>query len=160
VARFATTNDPITAERIAKDCLILPSSGADLETVAKMVDTAMAAGTNHWAWTYFQFAKGLAEYRQGHFAGVVEWTQKALRAPGNASRDAEAWLVLAMAQYQLKQPEEARGALAKGIKIVETKLPKLDTSDLGADWRDWIITHALLREARALIEDQPAPARP
>jgi hypothetical protein len=67
-------------------------------------------------------------------------------------------MVLAMAQQQLKQPDEARKAFAKGIEIEETKLPKLDSGDLGTGWywRDWIIAHALMSEAKALIEGQPS----
>ena len=145
---------------MAKDCLILPSSGkADLETVTKMTDTAVAAGTNHWAFTYFQFAKGLAEYRQGRFSSAVEWMQKVLAKAGeDSNRDVQAHMVLAMARHQLKRPDEARAALAKGVEIAETKLPKLDNGDLGGSWNDWIIAHSLMREAKMLIEGQPAAA--
>src|SRR2546423_10291490 len=41
--RFGATTDPPTAERIAKDCLILSSSGVDLEVIGKMADTAVMA---------------------------------------------------------------------------------------------------------------------
>ncbi len=57
-----------------------------------------------------------------------------------------------------KHPDEARAALAKGVEIAETKLPKSDNSNLGGDWNDWIIAHILLRETKALIEGQPAAA--
>jgi hypothetical protein len=40
-------------------------------------------------------------------------------------------------------------------RLAETKLPKLDSGDLGG-WNDWIIAHSLMREARILIEGQPA----
>ena len=46
---------------------------------------------------------------------------------------------------------------AKGAEIAETKLPKLDSGDLGDDWKDWIVAHALLSEAKALIEGPSAP---
>jgi hypothetical protein len=108
---------------------------------------------------WFQFCKGLAEYRQGHFAGAVDWTQKALSHAGDRpKRDVGAYMALAMAQYRSKQADEARTALAKGVEIAETKLPKLESGDLGDDWLDWIIAHVLMREARALIEGQPATA--
>jgi Flp pilus assembly protein TadD len=158
-ARFGETTDPLIAERMAKDWLMLPPLGADLATANKWAETAVAAGTNHWAWTFFQFVKGLAEYRQGHFASAVEWTQRALTKAGEVPfRDVEAYMVLAMAQHQLKRAEEARSALAKGVEIAETKLPKLDSGDLGGSWNDWIIAHALLREAKAMIESQSTSA--
>ena len=42
----------------------------------------------------------------------------------------------------------------KGIQIEQAQLPKLDNGDLGPGWywRDWIIAHELMREAKAMIE--------
>ena len=74
------------------------------------------------------------------------------------NRDAEARLVLAMAQKQLKQTSEARATLAKAVQIVDTRMVRLDQDSLGDGWVDWVIAHALLREAKALIEGKPATA--
>jgi len=157
LTRFSGSNDPVVAERMAKDCLILPLAGTELDTASRMADTAVAAATNHWAITWFQFAKGLAEYRQGRFVGAVEWMQKVLAKAGEQPvRDVQAYMVLAMAEHQSKHTDEARTALAKGVEIAETKLPKLANGDLGGGWNDWIIAHTLMREAKALIEGQPA----
>ncbi len=159
VERFGNTTNPYTAERIARDLLILPCSGADLETAAKMAETAVSAPTNHPAMTWFRFAKGLAEYRQGHFASAAEWSQKVVSDAGHElSRDAGACMLLAMAQHQLKQSDEARGTLAKGLKILDTKMHRLESSGFADDWIEWIIAHALLAEAKALIDGQPAMA--
>ena len=159
VARFGGTYDPVIAERMAKDCLILPSPGADLTTESNWANTAVTEGENHPYLAYFQFVKGLAEYRQGHFASAAEWTQKVLTQTGEVPfRDVEAYMVMAMAQHRSRQPDQARAALAKGVEIAETKLPKLDSGDLGDDWLDWIIAHALMSEAKALLGTQPATA--
>jgi Flp pilus assembly protein TadD len=153
--RFGNSADPLIAERIAKDCLILPASGANLGVVAKMADTA-AAVTNHWATPWFQLVKGLAEYRQGRFASAVEWMNKALIESGKElERDVQAYMVLAMAHYQLNQTDAARAAFARGTEIEQMKLPKLESGDIGDSWLDWIIAHALMREAKALIEGAP-----
>jgi predicted negative regulator of RcsB-dependent stress response len=102
---------------------------------------------------FFQFAKGLVEYRQGHFASAVRWMQKVLAHAGDDfSRDVQACMVLAMAQYQSKQMDQAYATLGKGVKIVETNLPKIESGDLGDDWKDWIVAQALLKEAKALIK--------
>ena len=61
-------------------------------------------------------------------------------------------MVLAMSQYQLHQTEEARAALARGLEMACAKLPKLESGDLGRDWPNLIFSHALMREAKALIE--------
>jgi tetratricopeptide (TPR) repeat protein len=153
LARFGPTQSPFIAERMTKLCLILPSSGVDLGAVDQMAETAVTVQeTNHYLY-YFQFAKGFAEHRQGHFSSSVEWIQKMLPKAGAVPfLDAEAHLVLAMAQHRLKHENEAQAALAKAVEIVETKLPRLDSGDIGPSWTDWIIAHALLGEARGLIE--------
>jgi tetratricopeptide (TPR) repeat protein len=159
VHRFADTTDPYTAERIAKDFLILSATGAELETAVKMAQTAVNVPTNHPDLTWFRLARGLADYRLGQFASAAEWMRKVLSDAGQQTvRDAEASLVLSMAQHELKQPDEARAALAKSIEIVDTKMPKLEDGDLG-NWIDWIFAHALLKEARAQIEPQLATCK-
>ncbi|MGA3182532.1 MAG: serine/threonine-protein kinase [Verrucomicrobiota bacterium] len=158
VARFGRTNAPDIAERLAKDGLFFPRPGADLTTESNWAETAVTVGKNSGYFTYFQFTKGLAEYREGHFANAIEWVQKALSKSGQeAYRDVDANMVLAMAQYQSKQPDQARAALAKGLAIAETKQPKLETGDLGGAWKDWIIAQALVNEAKALIQGPSAP---
>jgi len=104
---------------------------------------------------WFQFTKGWAKYRQGRFASAVEWMQQVLARTGqDLDRDAEAYAVLAMAQYQLKQVSEARASLAKGVASDSG-----DSGELGGGGFNWIIAQLLLREARALIEGQPAASR-
>ena len=149
--QFAGTSDPLIAERMAKDCLILPPPAADLETIGKMVDVAVAAGPNHPQWEWFEFVKGLYEYRRGHFPAAVEWLQKITAQPGHQPLNVGSDMVVAMAQYQLGQSGEARATLAKGVELADGKLEKSNKEDFGQDWINWIIAKALAREAQALI---------
>jgi tetratricopeptide (TPR) repeat protein len=154
--QFKKTTDPVVAERIAKDCLILPSSGADLETVAQMAEKAVSSDTNHSATLWFQLVKGLAEYRQGRFSSALEWAEKALTKAGERKdRDVEVCMVQAMAFHQLNQPDKALAALTKGRELGESKLAKLEGGDPVKEWVDWIIAQALIEEASTLIEGQP-----
>ena len=75
--------------------------------------------------------------------------------PGWDSPDARAYLVLAMAQHRLGRAAEAQIALAKAVDLTQTKLPPLDSGDLGGDWNDVVTAHLLLREAKALALPQP-----
>jgi tetratricopeptide (TPR) repeat protein len=160
VARFAGTNDILIADRMAKTCLILPSSGADSGVVSQWVETAITgSGTNTESLAWNELLKGVAEYRLGHFAEATEWTQKVLKANPRPERDAEAWLVLAMARQQLNQASEARTAWDKGVEIVNTKLPKLESGGIGDTWFDWIIVQRLMGEAKALIEGDAAATK-
>ena len=138
---------------MAKICTIHPRSGVDLSAVAEAAETAVTLGQHNGYRPWSELAKSLAEYRQEHFVGAAEWAQKSLAAAGPLrSRDAAAYLVLAMAQMKLKQEPAARVALGQGAEMVEKKLPKLDSGDLGFQWADVIIANLLLREARALID--------
>jgi len=153
--QFAGTSDPIVAERMAKDCLFVAPPASDLTTIARMVETAVAAGPNHRLWPYFQFVKGLAEYRQGRFASAVEWLQPVLPRSGDMYRTVQAYMTLAMAQRRLMQTDQARATLAKGVEIAETRFPKSGKASLDEQWHDWIIAHVLMREASSLIEGAP-----
>jgi len=146
--QFSATSDPVIAERIAKDCLILPPATSELAAITKMAETAMAANP---ASGYFEFVKGFAEYRQGHWAAALDMLQQVVPKPGDRYRTGEAFMVLAMAQYQLHQVDDARATLAKGVELVETKLPNLEKGTLDEMWNDWIIIHLLMREAQTLI---------
>jgi serine/threonine protein kinase len=148
--QFETTSDPTIAERMAKACLILAPSTADFSAINRLVDTAVAAGSNHVAWGYFQFAKGLSEYRQGRFASAAEWLETISPQKRLSNRNAQTSMVLAMAQYQIGWTDEARATLAQGLKTAEQKLDKLQ-SGLGEDWNDWLIAQTLMSEAKTLI---------
>jgi serine/threonine protein kinase len=152
--RFADSKDPIIAERIAKDCLIFPPPADELPQLATMADTAIAAGPTNQAWPYFQFVKGLSEYRGGHFSSAREWLEKVAGQTEARARTAEANATLAMADFRLGNTNAARSALADGIKIAETELRRPDRPD----WGDSIIAKVLLREAHTLVMGTPPPA--
>src|SRR5205823_4683639 len=124
-----TTNSGI-ADRMAKDCLILPSSGVNLGPVAAMAELAVAKGKTSDAYPFFQCCKALAEYRQGHFEGAAKWAEQAAKNPFPHSQ-AEAYAILAMAQCQLKHVENARAALGRCNQVVEERLPKIGLRQLG-----------------------------
>ncbi|HTA28904.1 MAG TPA: tetratricopeptide repeat protein, partial [Candidatus Cybelea sp.] len=150
-ARFRGATDPFRADQMAKDCLILPHSGADLKVAAQLADTAVTAGQGAAPFHFFECSKALAEYRQGYWDGAVDWARRAA-ADAFPYSQAEACAILAMAQYRLKRFDEARAALAQCADIIKDKMPQLEQGDLGRDWRDWIIAHTLLAEAKSLIE--------
>ena len=158
--RFAKTTDLHAAYRIAHDCLILPGSGANLDAVAALADAAVAGGQHSEDLPWFQFCKGLAEYRQGRFASAANWTATVLTNRNYLQElFTQAYMLLAMSQHQMQQIEQAHASFAQGTEL-ERQLPKLETGDLGWDWIDWLIAHVLMSEAKAMIEAQPATAEP
>jgi serine/threonine protein kinase len=147
VLHFRGAQDPNTADRMAKDCLILPSSGADLNIVGALADVAVS---KYPSYSLFQCCKALAEYRQERFSEAVKWADSATKDPFSYSK-AEGYAILSMARFKSGQTNEAFIALAECDKVIEEQLPKLSNGNLGQDWRDWIIAHALQKEAKALV---------
>ncbi|MGC3958497.1 MAG: tetratricopeptide repeat protein [Verrucomicrobiota bacterium] len=151
VAQFRTTAEIEVADRMAKDCLILPLPKFDLTPIDRWASLAVAEGKRNAALPFFRVCKAMAEYRQGRFASAVDWAERALESSfpyvvveGNA--------VLAMAQHRLGQHEAARAALSKATAVATSDLPKLESRELNGDWRDWIISHRWVQEAAAVLE--------
>jgi tetratricopeptide (TPR) repeat protein len=154
-ATFAETKNPYIAQRIADSCLLWPNSGADQPLVEQLATRAVTLGNGDGGIGYFQACKALAEYREGHFAEAAEWGEKALKS-SDVFAQAQASAVLAMAQWQLGQKEQARGTLSQGNKLV----PQVSSAhgvDLGDGWTNWLVARILLDEAAALIQP-PAKA--
>jgi serine/threonine-protein kinase len=140
--RFGATKSQYIAEPVGRACLLLPGTDEETRRAAALIDRAVAArgSTPEWIHPYVLLAKGLAEYRQGRWAGAISIMQ------GEASR--ALWpaphLVLAMAQHEQGQKSEARKTLALAIATY-------DWSPAPADSRDTWIRHILRREAEELI---------
>jgi serine/threonine-protein kinase len=113
-----------------------------------LTERAEAAGRagRHFDHRYVLFAQGLARYRQGRFDDAIKlMTGEAASVMGPSPR-----LVLAMAQYQKNQKDQARKTLAAAVASYDWSAAKADSHDA------WI-AHVLRREAEALIlPDRPA----
>jgi serine/threonine protein kinase len=157
--KFSGTTDMFVADRMAKDCLILPAPGVDPKAAATLADVAVSRGSKAAAASHFKFCKGLAEFRLGHYEEAIKWAGLAT-AGRSVHPKACAFAVQAMSQFKLSRFDAARTALAECEKIIEEKLPKPE-QDLGRDWRDWIIVRALHSEAKRMIEvESSSPADP
>ena len=149
LATFADTTNAVTADRMAKDCLLLPSSGIDLQLIGRLADTAVTAGKDDWLMPYFEVSKAQSEYRQGHFADVVVWAQKAINRSDVLYLRAHAFAVLAMAHSQLGEKVTAQEMLAKGNALVPIIYPAENKADA---WSGWIFARISLDESTSLIE--------
>jgi tetratricopeptide (TPR) repeat protein len=154
--RFKNTDNPSTAYRVAKDCLMLPSSGVDFYVAADLADRAVRLGRR----PRDEFCKSLAEYRQGRFPSAAERLEKLLtQERQDIHLEIEARLVLGMVYHHLHRSDEARAAFAQGVALAEKKLPRLDESDLGDDPSNCIWANALIGEARVLLQGSQETAK-
>ena len=150
--RFGSTQDPMIAERVAKACLLLPGTAEEQDQASQLAARAVREGTKHPSRPYFEFAKGLADYRQGQFAS----SEKRLRSLV-AVVNPKAWnltvpslLVLAMAQQRQDQSEEAHASLKQAVQLMDHLT---NAMDLG-NWHDWLICQVLRREAEELLNEK------
>jgi serine/threonine-protein kinase len=132
---------------VSRACLLRPAEGDELKQAAILADRAAAADRTKFAaaLAHFQFAQGLADYRQGRLdRAAAVMRGEASKVLGPAPK-----LVLAMALGQRGEVAEARKALAAAVA--------------GHDWspanvrdQDGWIYHSLRREAEAMIPaDRP-----
>ena len=155
LVRIGETTDPTVAFSTARACLLLPITAEESAVVSRLAETLVKEeGESAWKASVV----GMLKYRQGHFDKALEWMQKAVVRPGSSVFEAQSYLVMAMTHHRLNRSDEAHVALAKACEIVEAKLPKRDSGDLGQDWSDWLSTQILLREARQLVEGHEADA--
>ena len=162
LARFRQTTDPEIAERTAKSCLLLPSSGLEEEAteLAEWAITRGDRGLQPWALA----ARGLADYRQGHFGDALAIIEKSQAAMGDGAAwglQVPAQCVRAMALMRLTRRDAAREALHKATAVYRSNAPKSVVLDPGPYWNEPLICETLLREAEALILYDPVfPADP
>jgi hypothetical protein len=104
ITTFSNSTDLFVAERIAKNCLILPSSGADLKAISALIDLPVARGKDYVNYAIFKSTKALAEYRQEHFAQAIEWAGLSM-----VGAEANAYAIISMAQYNT---DSGRGVAA------------------------------------------------
>lgn len=142
LAKFGATTDPRTAERTGRACLLRPLAGDELIAAVALADRVAAVDRNKsqgisWA---FQFVKGLAEYRQGHFERAIS----TMKGEASVALVPAPQFVIAMAQHKSERFAEARTTLAAAISAYDWRPDRVRNQD------DWII-HVLRREAESLV---------
>jgi len=141
---------------MAKSCLILPPDPRDYPTIARLANTAVTFDKNAAATLWFQFCKGFADYRGGHFAEAERWMQKVLEHKSEgSSRDVEAYMVLAMAEYRMGHIADAHSVFNEGKTYAASALREVSSGDIDSGWPDWVLARALMREAERLLEPPP-----
>src|SRR5262249_43462919 len=154
VARFGQTDDPVVADRIVKTCSLAPNSVTDFGLVERLAERAITGTEQHPYYRFFIEAKGLAEYRAGHFEQASEWIQRYTPVADGKVWDAIAFATLAMSQYRLSHVDQARQSLSCAHNIV-AKRPEDWRS--GGLWFDWLHSEMLVHEAEEMLNNKERP---
>jgi tetratricopeptide (TPR) repeat protein len=161
VKRFADHTDGSIVQRIAQGALLIdPEHGGldDLTAVAPLVEKSLASAGRFIG--FFQLAKGLLEYRQGHNEAAVEWLAKASNELKNSKMGYPAGVAAhAMALWKAGQHEKALARFKEAealMQKVDIELGEEDLAPLGVD--TWLVCKILHREAASMIQPPPTSA--
>jgi WD40 repeat protein/tetratricopeptide (TPR) repeat protein len=154
VARFGASDELPVAERTIKVCLLLPDAVVDLGPSLSRLQSALDDGSapdGMRKWGYMALA--LAAHRADNAKTALECITKSQQSPGYRAIGPEAATLLclmAMAQHQLRNRDEASEALVQADTLVDEYLRKLASGEFKG-WHDWLIAEILRREATELI---------
>ena len=159
IKRFGNINDPIIAERIVKNSLLLPPSPALLASLAPLANRIeQSIPTNILSAPYNDtvpwrcMALALMSYRSGDYSKAASWSTLGIKmaAGPNLVRVASMQAILAMADHQLGREAEARAELANCQQVIAQhfKTP-FATGDIAFDW---FLARLLEREAVVCVE--------
>ncbi|MDP6718680.1 MAG: tetratricopeptide repeat protein [Pirellulaceae bacterium] len=87
---------------------------------------------------------------------MIKWCDECLADPqGGWTQEAQAYLVIAMARWQLNERKQAQAALERAIRILQDNQP--DFVGEGSDsWHGWLICQHLRREAESTMRAEIA----
>jgi WD40 repeat protein len=131
--------------------VIAPEGPAAIAQALRLAERRAAAMPMRWS----DHLLGLARYRAGLFAEADAGLRASLNREPGWEPEVLDWLVIAMAQKQLGRADESRRWLGRAETWVSARLRGhpggLDRAvPENWHWRDGVLLHLLLREARAL----------
>jgi serine/threonine protein kinase/Tfp pilus assembly protein PilF len=152
--RFGRTNDPGTAERTARICLLLPTEDdRDLDRLAALTVRVLARrppGDN--SYEFGQLARAMVAYRNGDSAAAAKRLAP-LVDEGKShwwGLECPALLVLAMARHGSGRADEARATLKREAESWHRNAPATPAA-AGEAWHDWLTCRILRGEAEEVV---------
>jgi len=160
---FASTPDGA----ILKTCLLFPINQYQQAALKPLTDNEEKFWANKKeakanGWAYIPIC--LWKYRCSDYGGAADWCQRGLALKVKyPACDATLEAILAMAEFQSGEADEAYTDLENSRQLIEVKFQAgLDRGKPAVGyWYDWIFARHLLREATALINSdfQPVNAK-
>jgi tetratricopeptide (TPR) repeat protein len=150
--KWAESNDPKEAARVAWTCSASPDSGVKFERIIEVLEKSNASD-------YVSLrALGGALYRSGKSREAINALSKAVESRKQPSPSA--WLYLAMAHHQLGQKDasqkwlkQARSRVSALIKEGSERKQEDRLSGKRAPWHEQLTLELLLREAEELVKN-------
>ncbi|HEY8747680.1 MAG TPA: ECF-type sigma factor [Tepidisphaeraceae bacterium] len=151
-----------------KTSLLFPLDADELKVCMAIADRNNVP--SYKAIHMYHFDKGLAEYRGGNYGEAMKWLKlgredlTALIATHPEERDLSLHphsssdevrttdeFVIAMCEYRLGHPEQAREAMARARDLLRTYTPSASSGRLKVGSLDWLMVQIIAREAEKTI---------
>jgi len=145
--RFEQSPDYRLREVTAKSCLLLPWSGEELEKACQCAEFAVEASPED-QWT--ALARGLSDYRQGHYTSAIDWERRSLKTKDvDAVTAVTSFAIIAMAEMKNQNVVQAEDALNKAITNAPEAVffPIDPTALFDENWHNILVARLFLREA-------------
>jgi serine/threonine protein kinase len=123
--RFGNSADPRELDRTAKVCALTPRVVGDIDQLDKMVDSALSS--NFVYPQFFQLAKGVIEFRAGHWQPAIDALNRVLGLTTSFTTTAE--FIMAMIRQRQGRLQEARDIFDRAENRWKTIAPP-GTDDL------------------------------
>jgi WD40 repeat protein/tetratricopeptide (TPR) repeat protein len=149
--RFGDAAEVTFVERSVKTCLLMPGAVADARRLSRLADHVVRFDPQHRFQAWFDLSKGMAEYRDGRFAGAAAWLEKDPSFTG-WMKEVPTQSFLAMAYHRLGRSDRARQALEKARQAHEQMPKPGDESFTAGVLQDWFMCHITYREAASLLD--------
>ena len=164
IKQFAATREPVIAERIVKNSLLIvpsPTLLTHLTPFAALAEASIpkavipSGQSTMIAWRCLSL--GLFEYRRGNYADAINWCLRETewKPEQNYARIAAIEAIMAMSYHQLGEDDQALAELAKSQQEIEdrSKTPFMAGDDgSGGLWFDWFLAIVLEREAIVCVK--------
>ena len=152
--QFAATKHPVVAERVVKAALLRPNS-IELgklpgEILAKSLDDGTAPD---WLAPWGFGSRALLAYRSGDAESAVKYVKRSEELKPEELPHAMNLAVRAMAEHQLRHPEEARRALEAASQLINRLQADAKKKGIQAA----LDVPILYREAEALLSGKTKP---
>lgn len=158
--RFDLGQPPEVAERVAKLCMLMPSSSIELADLRPRLDRALRAESPshmHWA----QITRGIYEYRLGRYPQAISWLAMGREGIPKIMGRALADYFLAMAHQRTGRTADAQRLLDAAEKMTPhdaTSAYTFEALDAGSAVGSWAVCQIVRREAEDLIRGKAATA--
>jgi tetratricopeptide (TPR) repeat protein/tRNA A-37 threonylcarbamoyl transferase component Bud32 len=139
---------PVVAERISKTCSLLPGAVTDFSRVEKLAQRAVTGTESDGIYRFFVMAKGITDFRAGHFQESIQWLERFKPEPNAAPWDGSVFAVLAMNYHRLGRHAEAEAALSAARSIASRLRQDPDRIFI---WHETAYVNAFTAEAEQLL---------